>query len=85
MPKILREFRRVTSIIIGSLPWENPVEPRRSLEETPAPASLDGPKQKSQTVPVTGTHQGSCNLLRRVLRRFFKGSAFLEAFLEGTL
>ena len=33
------------------------------------------------------TPRGSCNrtLLRRVLRRFFKGSAFLEGFLEGTL
>ena len=31
------------------------------------------------------TPRGSCNrtLLRRVLRRFFNGSAFLEGFLEG--
>ena len=38
--------------------------------------------------PAIGrTPRGSCNraLLRRVLRSFFKGSAFLEGFLEGTL
>ena len=36
---------------------------------------------------VGRTPRGSCNrtLLRRVLRSFFKGSAFLEGFLEGAL
>ena len=38
-------------------------------------------------VKLGRTPRGSCNrtLLRRILRRFFKGSAFLEGFLEGTL
>ena len=44
---------------------------------------------KSPGNPCIGrTPRGSCNntrLLGGVLRRFFKGSAFLEGFLEGTL
>ena len=44
--------------------------------------------ERTETFSKIGrTPRGSCNrtLLRRVLRRFFKGSAFLEGFLEGTL
>ena len=38
-------------------------------------------------IPLGRTPRESCNctLLRRVLRRFFKGSAFLEGFFEGAL
>ena len=42
---------------------------------------------KGKFLTIGLTPRGSCNrtLLRRVRRRFFKGSAFLEGFLEGTL
>ena len=63
------------------------------------PVVSGSPRPCARCMPVSGraarkpddsvgrTPMGSCNrtLLRRVLRRFFKGSAFLEGFLEGAL
>ena len=66
--------------------------PRQDVAEPPHLALENAGRCPSrlfeQDSAIVGrTPRGSCNrtLLRRVLRRFFKGSAFLEGFLEGTL
>ena len=58
---------------------------KESENELPGPLN-PGSQEVENGVEIGRTPRGLCNrtLLRRVLRRFFTSSCFLEGFLEGT-
>ena len=78
-----RVFATLTWKTSRENPLKNPRLSRELLDQNP-PREISALRLGSS---IGRTPRGSCNrtLLRRVLRRFFKGSAFLEGFLEGAL